>query len=129
MAFSKAHKFQPSDYHFSLLCKALSHPARIAMLRKIIRNTEVKQPVDILALDIPLSRPAISQHLKILRDMHILKCEGFGPSITYWLNPDLPNTYWGIIHLMFQTDVKYDENYARELGVISSRRSIGTAPF
>jgi|GEM_PF-2901702 len=36
MSFSKAHRFKPHLYYFSLLCLALSHPVRIAILKKIL---------------------------------------------------------------------------------------------
>ena len=73
MAFSKAHRFATADYHLSLICHALSHPARIQILRKLVaqKKCSAKQ----LHLGLPISKNAVWQHLKILRDMSIIQCE------------------------------------------------------
>jgi ArsR family transcriptional regulator len=128
MAFSKAHRFKASDYHYSLLCKALSHPVRIVILRKLIECPDSSLSVEQLSAGIPLVNSTISQHLKMLRDMHILRCEGMGRSLDYSINSDLPNTSWGVIQLVLQSDVKYDHLYDLELPLIGSRRTTWAVP-
>jgi DNA-binding transcriptional ArsR family regulator len=128
MAFSKAHRFKASDYHFSLLCKALSHPVRIVILRKLIESTEQTLSVEQLSSGIPLVSSTISHHLKMLRDMHILRCDGMGSTVDYSINSDLPNTSWGVIQLVILSNVKYDDLYDLELPLIGSRRTTGAVP-
>lgn len=90
MAFSKAHIFNPHDYLFSLICHALSHPARILILRKLIK--EGKCSVKQLKREVPLSGPTLSQHLRILLTMDIIHCEEQCPTVFYFFNHDLFET-------------------------------------
>jgi len=117
MAFSKAHRFNPSDYHYSLLCRALCHPARLAILRKLANDgsCEVKR----LIAGMPISRAAASQHLKILREMHIVKCEQRYPTVIYWLNEDLSNTYHGIIDLLLRAGKNFDTQHVNEIDIVN----------
>lgn len=45
------------------------------------------QPVGELARDFPVSRPAISQHLRILKDAHLVVDRAQGNRRLYELNP------------------------------------------
>jgi DNA-binding transcriptional ArsR family regulator len=129
MAFSKAHVFSPAYYHFSLLCKALSHPARIEIVQKVFDRDPEMIPAHDLSANLPIIRSSASEHLKILRDMHILKCEGLGPRVTYCLNTELPNTCQGIGKLISLANEKHDPLYWSELPLIASRRTIGAIPI
>ncbi len=117
MAFSKAHRFDPSDYHYSLLCRVLSHPARIAILRRL--RERGPSPVKVLISGMPISPAAASQHLKILREMQIVKCRQEFPEIVYWLNSDLPNTYQGILDLLLRAEGLFDQRHKAELASVS----------
>lgn len=48
---------------------ALSDPTRRAVFEKLRHGP---QPVSVIARDMPVSRPAVSQHLKILKDAHLV---------------------------------------------------------
>ena len=122
MAFSKAHRFAQSDFHFSLVCHALSHPARIAILRMLQKHT--KLPVDRLKRGIPLGNSAFSQHLKILREMHILQCEEQFPTVYYWLNPGLPETQKVIRELLARSNEYFPENNENELSSVAKMKGI-----
>lgn len=98
MAFSKAHKFNPSDFYLSRICFILSHPARITIIRTL-RKKE-KCSVNKLSRDLPLSGASISQHLKILRSMHIVCCSQETPVTYYWLNKDLAITLQILISML-----------------------------
>ena len=117
MAFSKAHRFNASDYHYSLLCRALAHPARLAILRRLAANGPT--PADILISGMPISQPAASQHLRILREMHILNCEQQSPTVIYWLNEELTNTHRGILNLLLKADGMFDTMHENEIGSLS----------
>jgi len=128
MAFSKAHKFDDDIYHFSLLCRALSHPARVVILKRLVNLHGDRAKVSELIVDLPISKQSLSDHLKILREMSIVNCETCHPYVYYSLNHELLNTYVGIFSLVTQAYLKYDENYHAEIKTIGARRTIGTTP-
>lgn len=109
-----------------MLCKALSHPARVRIVRKLLQGERLT--VKEIADDLPLNRSTVSQHLKVLRDMYIVDCFEEYPHVYYSLNRDLPNTFVGLISLVWQSDSSYDEHYAEELPKIENRRMGGNAP-
>jgi DNA-binding transcriptional ArsR family regulator len=98
MAFSKAHKFSPADFYLSRICFIFSHPARITIIRTLMHKE--KCTVNKLSRDLPLSGASISQHLKILRKMHIVCCSQETPLTYYWLNKDLEMTLQILISMM-----------------------------
>lgn len=120
MAFSKAHRFQPSDYYFSLLCFAFSHPVRIVIVRRLFRSE--KLTVKQLTRNIPLDDTTVSQHLKILRDLKLLAFEQKSPHIYYFINPDLTGTQKVMMVLLFLIKRKICYHGVRDLGIISSMR-------
>ncbi len=69
---------------FALICKALSHPARIQILQylKEADRCICGKIVEIL----PLAQSTVSQHLKILRDAGLVKGEIEGTSTCYCLD-------------------------------------------
>lgn len=128
MAFTKAHKFDPDIYHFSLMCGALSHPARVIILKRLMNLHGESANVAELTRDLPLSKQAISEHLKILREMSIVCCEEKTPFVYYSMNPELINTVMGLFMLVTQASLKLDEQYVEELKAVGIRRMIGTTP-
>ncbi len=128
MAFSKAHKFDDAVYHFSLMCRALSHPARIIILKRLIDSDGDKVTAGALIEGLPISRQTASGHLRMLREMSIINCEEQHPHTCYSLNSDLLNTWAGIFSLVMQADSKYDDNYLSEIEIVGARRTIGTTP-
>jgi DNA-binding transcriptional ArsR family regulator len=117
MAFSKAHRFDPVDYHYTLILKALNHPARLAIVRKLYNEGPLS--VKEIRKDLMLSQPSVSQHLQILREMQILNCEQKFPTVTYWLNQDLPNTYNCVIDVLKRAGLSFDTLHIQEIEVIS----------
>ena len=63
---------------------ALGDPTRRAILERLLRGP---QPVGRLAEGFPISRPAISQHLKILKDAELVSDDAAGTRRVYRLNP------------------------------------------
>lgn len=119
MAFSKANKFEPSIYHFSLMCKALAHPARVKIINNIVDNqlANYKQ----LIKGIPLDKSTISQHIKILRDMNIVIIENNHPKLKYKLNLDITNTTLGLIQLARGAEEKFTKEFDEEIPLIERR--------
>jgi DNA-binding transcriptional ArsR family regulator len=63
---------------------ALGDPTRRAILERLL---EGPLPVGELARDFPVSRPAISQHLRVLKDARLVLDRPVGNRRLYELNP------------------------------------------
>ena len=84
MAFSKKEEFNEEDIWLSDIAKALSHPARISIL-KILAQMNVCMCGDIVEL-LPLSQSTVSQHLKELKRVGLITGEIDGPKVCYCIN-------------------------------------------
>lgn len=65
------------------LCAALADPTRILILYAL---TSQKHRVGDLAIEVGVSQPAASRHLKILRDRGLVRGERQGASVEYQLS-------------------------------------------
>lgn len=81
---STNHKFKTSDIELSALAKAISHPARIAILRELAqRNSCVcGEIVEVL----PLAQATVSQHLKDLKEVGLITGTIEGVKSCYCIN-------------------------------------------
>ena len=120
MAFSKAHRFRQTDFHFSLVCHALAHPARISIIRTLYEQQ--KCSVNVLNSGMPISPASLSQHLKILREMHILQCEEKYPTVYYWINTDLADTSNALIDMIHSIGEYFPTTREDEIDSIGRRR-------
>jgi ArsR family transcriptional regulator, arsenate/arsenite/antimonite-responsive transcriptional repressor len=70
-----------ADEELAGLAKALGHPARVQILRILVRrNTCVcGELVD----ELPLAQSTVSQHLKVLKDAGLIRGEVDGPRVCY----------------------------------------------
>ena len=84
MAFSKTNKFNLEDIWLADIAKALSHPARIKIL-KILSDMNVCMCGDIVEL-LPLSQSTVSQHLKELKRVGLIQGEIEAPKVCYCIN-------------------------------------------
>ena len=64
---------------------ALGDPTRRGILERLLSGP---MPVGELARDFPISRPAISQHLRILKNAHLVVDRPVGNRRLYALDPD-----------------------------------------
>lgn len=87
MAFSKKEEFTKDDAWLADIGKALSHPARIRIL-KILSGMNVCMCGDIVEM-LPLSQSTVSQHLKELQRVGLIKGEIEGPKVCYCLNDQI----------------------------------------
>jgi DNA-binding transcriptional ArsR family regulator len=85
MARPKNEEFTQADQELAIVAKALSHPARVAILRLLaVRQACVcGELVDSL----PLSQSTVSQHLKELKAAGLIQGEIEGPRTCYCLAP------------------------------------------
>jgi DNA-binding transcriptional ArsR family regulator len=84
MAFSKKNEFTQDDIWLADVAKALSHPARINIL-KILTEMNVCMCGDIVDL-LPLSQSTVSQHLKELKRVGLIQGDIDGPKVCYCVN-------------------------------------------
>ena len=84
MATAKTEEFTKTDTWLADIAKALSHPARIRIL-KILTEMNVCMCGDIVEL-LPLSQSTVSQHLKELKRVGLIKGEIEGPKVCYCVN-------------------------------------------
>jgi predicted transcriptional regulator len=83
MAVSKKNDFTQEDIWLADVAKALSHPARIRILK--ILNDMDSCMVGSLVDQLPLAQATVSQHLKELNDC-LIDGEIDGPKICYCVN-------------------------------------------
>ena len=82
-------------------CKALSHPARLAILQTLAqRGTCICG--EIVAV-MPLSQATVSQHLKVLRDAGLITGEVDGPRSCYCINTATLQTLGAQLGQMFRS--------------------------
>lgn len=103
---NKSEHFDESLRELARFSKALSHPARLAIL-KFLAETKTCISGDISEF-IPLGRTTVSQHLKELRDMGLIKGEIDGLRINYCLNCSKINEYLKMSDTFF-SDIKTAE--------------------
>jgi ArsR family transcriptional regulator len=87
----RCEKFSPSilpaedDKTLAELAQALSHPARVAIVRLLMdRNTCLCGDFVVV---LPLAQSTVSQHLKTLKEVGLVQGETDGPRSCYCLNP------------------------------------------
>jgi ArsR family transcriptional regulator, arsenate/arsenite/antimonite-responsive transcriptional repressor len=73
------------DALLALLARALGHPARVAILRLLIRKDACicGEIVD----ELPLAQSTVSQHLKQLKEAGLIRGEVDGPRVCYCIEP------------------------------------------
>jgi ArsR family transcriptional regulator len=73
------------DRDLAALTKALGHPARVAILRLLIRRGECV--CGAIVDELPLAQATVSQHLKVLKDAGLVQGEIDGPRVCYCVSP------------------------------------------
>ena len=84
MGLSKTEEFTKTQNELAALAKALGHPARIAILQ-FLASQKTCVCGDIVD-ELPLSQSTVSQHLKELKKVGLIKGEIDGPSVCYCLD-------------------------------------------
>ncbi|MBX3246076.1 MAG: winged helix-turn-helix transcriptional regulator [Myxococcales bacterium] len=67
------------------LAKALGHPARVAILRMLVR--EQGCIVGDITRELPFAQSTVSQHLKQLKDAGLIRGDVDGPRVCYCVEP------------------------------------------
>ena len=84
MGLSKTEEFTKKQNDVAEFAKALAHPARIAILKYLIK-TKSCVCGDIVG-ELPLSQSTVSQHLKELKDAGLIKGNISGTSVCYCID-------------------------------------------
>ena len=96
---TKADQFAAHLQSLAELSKALSHPARLAIL-EILSERETcicGEFVD----DLPLAQASVSRHLKVLKEVGLIKGDIDGPRSCYCLNKEALEMLHGHVETLF----------------------------
>ena len=74
-----------ADEELASLAKALGHPARVQIMRLLVRR-EACICGDIVD-EIPLAQSTVSQHLKVLKGVGLIRGDIDGPRVCYCVEP------------------------------------------
>ena len=84
MGISKTDDFTLRDNRIAKYGKALSHPARIAILQLLIKKQSCI--CGAIVEELPLSQSTVSQHLKELKEAGLIKGQVDGAKVCYCIN-------------------------------------------
>ncbi len=84
MALHKHDQFTAEDQEVAALAKALGHPARIAILRLLAARQSCI--CGDIVQELPLSQSTVSQHLKELKAVGLVRGDIDGPRVCYCLD-------------------------------------------
>ncbi len=73
------------DEELARLARALGHPARVRILRHLVRSGSCVCGAIVEVM--PLAQATVSQHLKVLKEAGLIQGEVEGPRICYCANP------------------------------------------
>ncbi|MDO6744268.1 metalloregulator ArsR/SmtB family transcription factor [Tenacibaculum soleae] len=86
MGLTKSEIFTPQQNDLAKIAKVLGHPARIAILQYLFKiNSCVCGD---LVNEIGLAQPTISQHLKELKNLNLIKGNIEGTSVCYCIDQE-----------------------------------------
>jgi DNA-binding transcriptional ArsR family regulator len=84
MGLTKTEGFTKTQLELAAFAKALGHPARIAILQFLA--TQKGCICGDIVNELPLSQSTVSQHLKELKNVGLIKGDVEGPSICYCID-------------------------------------------
>jgi DNA-binding transcriptional ArsR family regulator len=100
MGATKTELFTKKQNELAAMAKAIAHPARIAILQKLVRtNTCICGD---LVEELGLAQPTISQHLKELKLAGIIQGNVEGTSICYCINTKVWEQYRELFTAFFK---------------------------
>ncbi|WP_298494644.1 metalloregulator ArsR/SmtB family transcription factor [uncultured Algibacter sp.] len=97
MGLAKTEMFTDTQNQIALFAKVFGHPARVAILQKLF-EIDTCYCGD-LVNEIGLAQPTISQHLKELKHLGLIKGNVEGTSVCYCINKE---NWFKMKEVMFQ---------------------------
>jgi DNA-binding transcriptional ArsR family regulator len=87
MGTTKSEKFSAEQNQIASIAKAFAHPARVAILQQLFKLDACI--CGDLVEEIGLAQPTISQHLKELKNLGLIKGNIEGTSVCYCINEEV----------------------------------------
>ncbi len=108
MGLTKSEIFTDQQNQISNIAKAFGHPARVAILQHLfkIKSCICGDLVD----EIGLAQPTISQHLKELKNLGLIKGNIEGTSICYCINQNNWTQMKSVIAEFINQDINEENN-------------------
>lgn len=107
MGLTKSDIFTDEQNKLATLFKVLGHPARVAILQYIINQKACI--CNDLVDELGLAQATISQHLKELKNIEIIKGTIEGKSVCYCINGDVWQEIQKEFNGFFNQDVKVNQ--------------------
>ncbi len=85
MGVTKTNLFTEDQNKIAAFAKAFAHPARVAILQKLKEINSCYNGD--LVVDLGLAQATISQHLKALKEVGVIKGTISGTSVSYCIDP------------------------------------------
>ena len=101
MGVTKTENFTKQQNQLATLAKALGHPARIAILQHLVSIDRCI--CGDLVSELPLSQATVSQHLRALKEVELIKGNIEGTSVCYCINKDTWRRAQQLLNQMFDT--------------------------
>ncbi|MHB1148066.1 MAG: ArsR/SmtB family transcription factor [Lutibacter sp.] len=102
MGITKSEIFTEEQNQLATIAKAFAHPARVAILQQLYKlNACICGD---LVEEIGLAQPTISQHLKELKNLGLIKGTIEGTSVCYCINEEV----WGTAKDLFMAFLNQD---------------------
>ncbi len=109
MGLTKTEMFTDLQNEISLFAKVLGHPARIAILQHLFKIDSCV--CGDLVNEIGLAQPTISQHLKELKHLGLIKGNIEGTRVCYCINIENWTKMKGIMSQFLNQDISKNEDY------------------
>lgn len=97
MTYSKKNIFNTEFQEIANICKALSHPARVAIVAHLSKCCNCISGD--ITKEIPLSRTTVSQHLQELKKVGLIQGEIDGVKVNYCLNYKIVEKYFDLLKM------------------------------
>jgi DNA-binding transcriptional ArsR family regulator len=91
MPVAKLEAFEKTSVDLAAFARALAHPARICILRRLAGSGEL--PCMEIVAAVPLSQPACSRHINELRKAGLLKSRTLGSNVFFRIDESIMNQF------------------------------------
>lgn len=108
MTLNKSSIFETDQQELAEFCKALGHPARVAIMNILLeRKTCVCGDI---TEQLPLAQSTVSQHLKALKNAGLIKGQVEGVKTCYCINDELLPTFTETMKEFLKVCEIYNQN-------------------
>ncbi|MFC3198159.1 ArsR/SmtB family transcription factor [Parapedobacter deserti] len=107
MGITKTEIFNEQQNKLAMMLKAMAHPARIAILQHIIKQRACI--CNDLVQELGLAQATISQHLRELKNIGIIKGSIEGTSVCYCIDGQVWRAIQRELDLFFSQDVAVEK--------------------